>query len=70
MLKLDECLSSEQESRVFRLLTFLWDVTRCRLVVSDVSGQPINPSSSSPKRTLDGLTLGDGTDRLSRNSGN
>ena len=64
--------------------SLLWDVTQRRLVVTDVSGQPIGPNvkgqtaqeecrehlRSFPAFFLECLTLQDGTNMLSRNVGN
>jgi len=47
-----------------RLLLF-WDVTQCRLVVTDVTGQLVSPSFKSPAVFLDCLAIEDGTSKLS-----
>jgi hypothetical protein len=52
-----------------------WDVTHCRLVVTDVSEKPISPISKAEaiqeecRKHFDCFTLEDGADGLSRNVG-
>jgi len=47
-----------------------WDVTQSRLVIPDVSGQPVGPILKDQIVQDDCSTLQDGTDRLSRNVAN
>jgi hypothetical protein len=47
--------------------SLFWDVTRRRLVVTDVSGQPIDPIFKAQAVFLDCLNVEDETDWLSRN---
>ena len=46
--------------------SLFWDVTQRRLVVTDVSGQPIRPIFKGQILPAECLTLLDGTDMLSR----
>jgi hypothetical protein len=58
------------ENSVFLSSSVFWDVTQLRLVVTDVSGQPVGPSIKDQAVQDDCSTLQDGADRLSRNVGN
>jgi hypothetical protein len=51
--------------------SLFWDVKQRILMVTDVSGQPVGPMFEDQRvHSKDCLTLGDGTDSLSRNAGN
>jgi hypothetical protein len=51
--------------------SLFWDVTQHKLVVTDVSGQPVGPVfRGQVVQEPDFLTIKNWTDRLSRNVGN
>jgi hypothetical protein len=53
----------QASAAVYTRPSLFWGITGRRVVVTDVSGQPIRP-------IMDYLNLEDGTYRLSRNVGN
>jgi len=61
-----------QELRLYLSYFLFWNVTERRLIVTDVSEQPICPSSRvrQSKKFFDFLNLEGGTERLSRSTVN